>query len=489
MQWASGAWAAGWAGADADIPAHVVSALVVREYVREGLLAGRGPVEFAQEFYQRFPKVAIGHWPPMFHGSLGIWMLATPLAPAWILGFQAILAGLLAGLTVLLGSMVLGVRKAVLAGVLVVVSPAVMRLSMSPTPDIMTAVWVTGGLTAFAHYWRRPGWLAATLFGLCAAGALLTKPSGGILAFTPLLCIVATRRWSLLREPSFWWPAVLVVAVYGPWQAIFTQEMADGWRAPRHWMARFAKTPLANLVYITRILGIAGTILAGYGVWRLRKCGTGVVLACTAAGAYLLYAFLLPSRGLRHYIPLAPVMAILAVAGIAAALQRLGVRRSKGWEWVILLAVFTPGALQLQDRGASRLVEDLLKRNAADQTLLVTGSPALEGEVIAESALRRPSRGLTVYRGLSCFFKSDWGPWSNRLVTGSPNEAEEMIEKCRIDVVIIGKGTPLVVAEAVGRNAERWRLAETRLKPEVGIVFERIGAARAGLGAPVIQKP
>ena len=72
LQVLAGAYASGF-GAYPDEPAHLVSSLMVRDF-----LAGldfRHPWQFAQQYYYHYPKVAIGVWPPVFYGALGIWFL------------------------------------------------------------------------------------------------------------------------------------------------------------------------------------------------------------------------------------------------------------------------------------------------------------------------------------------------------------------------------------------------------------------------------
>lgn len=487
-QWNSGAWHAGW-GTDPDAPAHMVSSIAIREYLLHGLPDFQNPVAFFHEFYQRFPKIALGHWPPVYHSALALWLLLVPPEQPWILGFQALLAGVLSMLTVLLSSRLLGVRRAVLAGMLVCLTPAVVTFGRVLSIDLMVAVWVNAGITAYAFYWKKPGWLPATLFGICAAMALLTKPSGIILAAVPPLCVLASRRWHLLRAWSFWWPAAIVLALYGPWHLAFTAEMSDGWRAPVHLTSRFVRTPWRNLVMVLRILGAAGTALAIYGAWRWRSHRVTRLLAAAVVGGFLAFAYAIPSSGYRHYVPLAPAMTILAVCGLRALLLRFRAGKDHPFAYVVLVLLLASPPPAATGSGVRAAVDQLLADRAGAQTWLVTGSPSFEGDVIAESALRRPSAGLTVYRGSKLFLRGNWAGRRDYLLIGTADEAEALIERCGIQAVFIGKGTPLLAAEAVGRNPARWRLLRTSLNPESGILFERIGPAISSPLPPVIQKP
>ena len=64
IQWRVGAWQADL-GTNGDEAAHFVSAMLVFDYLRHGLPGS--PMRFARAYYQHWPRVAIGHWPPLFY--------------------------------------------------------------------------------------------------------------------------------------------------------------------------------------------------------------------------------------------------------------------------------------------------------------------------------------------------------------------------------------------------------------------------------------
>jgi hypothetical protein len=72
LQVLGGAYASGFGGYP-DEPAHLVTSLMVRDFVAG--LHFRHPWQFAQQYYLHYPKVAIGVWPPVFYGALGAWFL------------------------------------------------------------------------------------------------------------------------------------------------------------------------------------------------------------------------------------------------------------------------------------------------------------------------------------------------------------------------------------------------------------------------------
>ena len=78
-----------------DEAAHFVSGLCVLDYLRAGL--GTNPIKFVESYYAHYPKVALGHWPPMFYIIQAAWYGLTGESV-----FQAILlAGIAAALTAL----------------------------------------------------------------------------------------------------------------------------------------------------------------------------------------------------------------------------------------------------------------------------------------------------------------------------------------------------------------------------------------------------
>ncbi len=56
-----------------DEPAHYVTSLMVREYITGP--HPFSPLKFAEQYYHHYPKVAFGHWPPVFYVVQAAWML------------------------------------------------------------------------------------------------------------------------------------------------------------------------------------------------------------------------------------------------------------------------------------------------------------------------------------------------------------------------------------------------------------------------------
>lgn len=487
-QWALDCWRSGWSG-NVDAPAHLVSSLAIRQYALDGLPGATPPLEFAHAFYHRFPKVAIGHWPPLFHSTLAAWLLLAPVKPAFILAFQAILAGLLAALTTLLGSRLLGARRAALAGFAAAVSAPVLTSAILVMADVLVAVWIACGLLAFQRYWRKPGAAPSLAFGFSLAAALLTKPSGAALALVPPLCVLFARRWPLLRLSSFWLLFLPAILLYGPWHIIFRDAAFDGLIIPRRIQSRFLIIPLKNLRLLATSIGWIFLPVALWFAARMRTRRRWTILAGGAVAPYVFFGLIFPVSELRHYTTAAPSLAILAAGGIAALARKWNRRLEPALWAVFVVSLLASARLPRSGFGTPAAVSALL-RNPAPQTWLVAGDAAFEGDVIAEAAIRRPSSGLTVYRASKLFIAGNWTGRANRLIIQSPAEGRSLLERCNIETVILGnRGVHPVIAQVVTGDPSRWRPRNSGFHPHAAVVYERIGSPPAQSEPPVIQRP
>src|SRR5271154_3145026 len=52
-------------GSHPDEAAHFVTGLMVRDYIASGMHGN--PLTFANNYYQHYPKIGLGIWPPFFY--------------------------------------------------------------------------------------------------------------------------------------------------------------------------------------------------------------------------------------------------------------------------------------------------------------------------------------------------------------------------------------------------------------------------------------
>ena len=81
-------------GGHPDEPAHYVTGLMIRDYLASGFHSG--PMTYAKDYYDHYPKVALGNWPPFFYMIQSAWTLPFSPSHASVLRLMAVLTALLA---------------------------------------------------------------------------------------------------------------------------------------------------------------------------------------------------------------------------------------------------------------------------------------------------------------------------------------------------------------------------------------------------------
>src|SRR5262249_1703157 len=57
-----------------DESAHYVTGLMLRDYIAEGL--PQPPMAYATHYYERYPRIGLGQWPPLFYVLQAFWTIA-----------------------------------------------------------------------------------------------------------------------------------------------------------------------------------------------------------------------------------------------------------------------------------------------------------------------------------------------------------------------------------------------------------------------------
>ena len=213
LLWQSGALQSDL-GADPDEPAHAVTALMLRDSLAEGL--GGSPMAFARAYYEAFPKVALGHYPPGYYLTAGLALLPHP-NPDVLLGLQVLFLTLLAAATVRFAAPRLGAAAAWATALLALALSPLLKLSVLVMADLQLALLCLLAAMAWMRFMQSGSARHSLAFGLLAAAAILTKGSGLMLAALPPLSVLFTRRWTWLKQPSWWLAALPVALLAAPW--------------------------------------------------------------------------------------------------------------------------------------------------------------------------------------------------------------------------------------------------------------------------------
>lgn len=406
-------------GSEPDEAAHYITGLMMRDYIAHGFPGS--PMDFAKDYYEHYPKVALGHWPPMFYIIQSAWTLI--FSPSR-LSIMLLMAVLTAGAAMILFSFLrakFGVWKGLAGTLLFLYLPLVQQFAST----VMTEIPMTLLLLAAAIFWARfletSRVKYSVLFGLVAAVAILVKFSGFSLALVPLFSLLLTRRFSLLKTRAFWASAIVVAVIAGPWTIAtlkFAREgMAGesvGWSFT-HVAIPYYASKLAQMSGFTMLL--ASLIGLAFTLAR-RSLMTSADAALGALFISIVVFHMLVPTGFeaRHLIPAAPALIYFAWTGadwMATQLTspRLSLLKASAIVFAFLALVFVLTVFHIPRKGFSgfgTVADSIIKTSPPESTLLVASDARGEGMFISEVAMREKRPGHFVQRASKKLAASTW---------------------------------------------------------------------------------
>jgi len=465
-------------GGDPDEAAHAVTALMVRDYLAEGI--GQSPMKFARDYYEHFPRVALGHYPPFYYLVAGIFLVFwNSIKMLFVL--QALLMALLSALTWLLGQRFLSSWLAGVAAVLGCMLPVGLKLMQHVMSDVLLAVLCLWAALAWIDYLRAPSTKRSLLWGCIAAAAILTKGSGILLCALPPLATVLAGKWKLIRTFSWWCAAAPVAMIAGPWMIYSTSISKEGMTdlTPTQYLIEAVPYYLESIPFI---FGWGITLLAiiGFaaGLWhvlerRIMSVDSATLLALLSGTSMVL---VLVPVGLttRYMLTLVPVMMLTAAYGVHFLIRILPCRTRLISGPLILMTAFSLIANfpRKEVHGFSEAVQSLgpAVLHEPDESWLVSSDPRGEGAVIASAAflsLERVPSSLRVYRAGKELASSDWMGRGYKTSVDTPEALLELLDKRNITWIMLDLSVPEhqrrshdhLLERTLDSSIEKWTLA------------------------------
>lgn len=406
-----------------DEPSHYVTGVMAAEYMKAPTLQ---PMHFAEQYYLHYPKVGIGHWPPLFYVVEGMWFVLFGVSKTAALVLQLLLGYLLALVVYVLARRCVSFVGA-LGGAMLLILTLPYRQSLAwVMAEHMTAVMVVGAAVAFARYLEGPGLVAGQLFGLLAALALLTKGSAAPLVLLPLFSVLIARRFDVLRRVDFWLSALPVVVLALPWYVFSTRFASPNAGTIGRGVEAGAWMPGLEYGPVVLVLALVGFVL-------LPKRDPYVAALAGLVGTYALAPFWIGAfREGRHMLPAIAGAAVLA-AGSCSRLKRpeLAVVFCLGLSWLL-----TPGVVGF---GPERF-RSWAKGLPAAGAILVSGSAIEEGAIVAAIAEREPMPSRVVFRASRVLSTSGWNGDRYRLLVKDVAETRARMDELGVAVFVQAEG-------------------------------------------------
>ncbi len=430
-------------GRHPDEAAHFITGTLVHDWVKAGFPCP--VVDYALRYYARYPKVALGHWPPVYYCVQGIWYTifgvsresATALTSTISVVFLVVLFECLRRRV--------AAPAAFLASLLVSGSFVFQYVNSVFMADMLVAVLSIGAIWCFSIYLDR-GDLASVLgFGVLSALAILTKQDAIVLAVVPPLSVLVRGRWELLKDWRFYIPAIVVVALCAPyyWFTLgLTHSAWDGLaRKSLTQKAWFLAGGFALCGPISHVLSLFGVVAALIAARRSSQVANFMtVLSMHAVGVIGVQMSTPVSFDPRYRTALIPISAFFAASAFQAV---LGWKHGKpalklaGLTVVTGLLIFSRPLNAARKVSGYRQAVESLPEQPGFQVVMVCSDPQGDGAVTAEFRLQRPSGRFLVVRADKVLASATWMNQHYRLLHETPEAVEDYLVVQPVHYVLI----------------------------------------------------
>jgi Dolichyl-phosphate-mannose-protein mannosyltransferase len=225
----------------------------------------RHPIQYAYQYYAKYPAITFPHWPPLFHFIEGLFLLAFGLAP-WV-SRLAILCFALMGIYFWYRiAEKLGPRyRAFLSALAIACAPFILlyeRVIMLEIPSLATCLASIYFWMKFQETERRRDLIALTAFVIAS---FLVSQKAIFLAVFIGLNLVVEGRYQLLKRKDTWLALVIAFLAILPWYVLALKTLRHFWtRAVGH-NSSFLVQSWTYTFYLKHIYQQLGPLLLGLG--------------------------------------------------------------------------------------------------------------------------------------------------------------------------------------------------------------------------------
>jgi hypothetical protein len=489
FQHISGSWRDEFGG-HADEAAHYVTGLMVHDY----LVARHRPppVSFAESYYLHYPKVGIGHWPPVLYVLEGLWTLPFPCSRFSLMILMAVLTTLLAYSLYGFLRSDYGEELGIAAGLILIALPITRLSSGMVMAEMPLTLFSFSAAVCFANFLQNEDWKNATGFGIFAALAILTKGTGFALALVPPLAVVFSGRVRLMARFRFWLPALVVLLLCMPWywatRGMLQSTWAQSYPSFRYSLGAFhfyARSFVSTVGLGLSALSVLGVTIAA--VVPIFRGGANPKWATLLAFilAFGTMACLVPA-GLesRFLIPLLPASLAFVAPASKSIFDRFSFPSKRQFASLLPISLFVIGGFRLPRQtsfGYGEAAKFFIANYRPDQPILVASDTLGEGMMISEVALhdQKPRPTHYVLRASKLLADVNWTASEYRLVYQTPKQILEFISAASIPLVALDESVrpeqlsahQKLLSETIATYPNSWKVVQEFTVVRDGILF------------------
>jgi 4-amino-4-deoxy-L-arabinose transferase-like glycosyltransferase len=355
------------------------------------------PVQYAYEYYAKYPSLGLLYWPPLFHMVEGLSFLVFGIS-------------VLASRLTILAYALVGVffwykiaeregpqPRALASAFMFPLLPPMLqyeRVTMLEIPCVATCMVALYFWQSFMREERARDlwWFAAFL---CAS--FYTSQKAAFLVFFVVLHFLVEGRWKLLKRWDVWAAGFLSVAIVAPWYFVMLSKLSISYErvagrafehvATAYHLSYYPEQILPQLGMLLGILGMAGFVWAMLRARKEHRFFLVWIAAC-----YVCYT-LIQEKSIRHTFVWIPALVYFALV----AVENLLPRRS----WII--AAFSVLAIY---SGVAALYTNTAKTDGI--------------EPVAKYLMAQPESDVVYYQGFLngdfIFYVRKYDPEKRRLI-------------------------------------------------------------------------
>lgn len=432
----------GWAirGSDlvgADAPAHYTTGVMVFDYLRGGLFSN--PLEYAQGFYIRFPKVALGHWPPVYYVLQAVAFAVGGPSIAAARALSVVICLALAGVIFQRVRTLHGLVIGLLAAACFLMLPMVTANSWLVMSDLLMTLFVLLAALALADFLDsdRRGDLA--WFALWSVLAILTKGvAWGLGPFALLAPLLAGRR--CFRNRWYWLAGTAILAASAPFY-LWARQLHVGYPVDAGRVLAASATPWSGWTALRLLRDLMPPLFhlgAGVGVVAAlrRKLSTTEAVMLALVLSQCLFLVILPlTQEPRYFLPSAAALLILFSRALTLAGRGFGPVAAS----VVCIALggwISPVAVH-----GYRAAVDSIPYHPKGTAMLVASDSHGEGAFIAERLEGDLWRAGAVLRGSQVLSRSQWSGAGYHCLFQTPAEVVAYLRSIPVRYIVIDRAS------------------------------------------------
>jgi hypothetical protein len=459
-----------------DPAPHFVTGVMVSDYLKTSL--GSNPVAFAESFYVRFPKVAFGHWPPVYYFLQALWYAFFPSTPNSARCLSAVTAFGLALLLFFQLRRAHGWIAALCAGALFCVLPGIQDATWDVKSDLLTGLFVFLAIMVFADWLDRPtGWRSPILFAIWSVLAILTKGSAWALGPFAMLAPLLAGRTGCYRKFWYWASGVIILVAGAPFY-IWMRRQGVGYPADFSHLASGATHWERRVIVLRPLLAVIPwwlLVVAGigflYAVWRRYRAAdqsaavTAALIACAWIVSQIAFLLVLPlTEEGRVYTPALAPAAMLFGMCLQWLQRRLVTRPALAVVApvaVTILCCLSCGTNPIHRIDGYRSASDAIPFHPGGSTILIS-SPD-EGAFVADRLTGDRQRSGVVILASHALAVSTWSGYRYRLVFPDAPALKSYLMDLPVRYIVLDASEPMqphtkLLAEVIRSDPEDFHL-------------------------------